>query len=116
MLKVWFQGGVGLVAVGWWLWQRDLHATLGAVVVLLVLSLWSMSRERIRRNLTGDRAESGLAGRADDDWSSLGRPLLCLDEINLRRKSQEKKDRMAFRIGILYTVLAGVIVALGFQK
>jgi len=73
-------------------------------------------RERIRRSLAGDHASSGLGGRVDDDWSTFERPLLCLDEINLKRKAQEKKDKTACRIGIVCTVLAGIVAVVGFQN
>ena len=116
LIKVWFQLAVVLAAMGWWLLRRDGPATLAAVSITLVLSSWMMSRERIRRSLAGDNAQSGLGGRVDDDWSTFERPLLCLDEINHKRKAQEKKDRNACRIGIVCTVLAGIVAVVGFRN
>jgi hypothetical protein len=116
LIKVWFQLAVVLSAVGWWMLRRDSPSTLAAVAIILALSSWMMSRERIRRSLAGDNAQSGLGGRVDDDWSTFERPLLCLDEINLKHKAQEKKDRTACRIGIVCTFLAGVVAVVGFRN
>ena len=107
---------VVLSAIGWWLLKRDSPSTLAAVSITLVLSSWMMSRERIRRSLAGDHASSRLGGRVDDDWSTFERPFLCLDEINNKRKAQERKDRTACRIGIICTVLAGIIGICGTRN
>jgi hypothetical protein len=109
LTKVWFQLAAVVSAAGWWLLKRDSPSTLAAVAIILVLGSWMMSRERIRRNFGGDKASWGLGGRIEDDWSTLDRPLVSLDEINLKRTAQEKKDRLAFRIGVVCTVLAGII-------
>jgi len=115
LIKVWFQLGVVLSVMGWWLLRRDSPSTLATVAITLVLSSWMMSRERIRRSLAGDNASSRLGGRVDDDWSTFERPFLCLDEINNKRKAQERKDRTACRIGIICTVLAGIVAVVGFR-
>jgi hypothetical protein len=107
LTRTWLHGGLVLGALGWWLWQRDAPSTVSAVSVILVLSSWMMNRERIRR---------ALAGRADDDWSTFNRPLLSLDEINHRRQAQERKDRIACRLGLLCTVLAGIVAVVGFRN
>ena len=52
----------------------------------------------------------------DDDWAAFERRLLCLDEINNKRNAQERKDRTACRIGIVCTVLAGIVAVAGFRK
>lgn len=101
--------------MGWWLWHRDNPSTMATVAIILVLSSWMMSRERIRRSLAGEHASSRLGGRVDDDWSTFERPFLCLDEINHKRKAQERKDRTACRIGIVCTVLAGLVAVIGFR-
>ena len=116
LIKVWFQLAVVLSVMGWWLMRRDSPSTLAAVAITLVLSSWMMSRERIRRSLAGDHASSRLGGRVDDDWSSFERRLLCLDEINHKRNAQERKDRTACRIGIVCTVLAGIVAVAGFRN
>ena len=94
--------------------RRDSPSTLATVSIILVLSSWMMSRERIRRSLAGDLASSSLGGRVDDDWSTFERSFLCLDEINHKRKAQERKDRTACRIGIVCTLLAGIVAVVGF--
>jgi len=107
---------VVLSATGWWLLRRDGPFTLATVSITLVLSSWMMSRERIRRSLAADHATSSLGGRVDDDWSTFDRPRLCLDDINNKRKAQEKKDKTACRIGIVCAVLAGIVAVIGFRK
>src|SRR5687767_3153739 len=68
LIKVWFQMAMVLCAMGWWLVNRDTASTVATVVIILVLSSWMMSRERIRRSLAGELASSRLGGRMDDDW------------------------------------------------
>jgi hypothetical protein len=116
LIKVWFQLAVVLTAMSWWLLRRDSPSTLATVSITLVLSSWMMSRERMRRSLAGDKAHWGLGGRVDDDWSTFQRPLVSFDEINAKRTAQERKDRTAFRIGIVCTVLAGVVGVIGFRN
>ena len=115
LMKVWMQTALGLGAMGWWLSRRDSAATFATVVITLVLSSWMMSRERIRRSLAGERSPSGLGGKVNNDWSNFERPLMCLDEINQKRKAQEQKDRTAFRMGLVFTLLAAVVAVLGFR-
>ena len=116
LIKVWFQAAVVLSVTGWWLWNRDSASTVATVSITLVLSSWMMSRERIRRSLVSERTSSGLGGRMDDDWTTFERPFLCLEEINQKRKAQERKDRTACRIGIVCTVVAGIVAVVGFRN
>ena len=111
-----FQLAVVLSVIGWWLLSRDSASTVAAVAITLILSSWMMSRDRIRRSLAGDQASSRPGGRVDDDRSAFERPFLCLDEINDKRKAQERKDRMACRIGIVCTVLAGIVAVAGVSE
>src|SRR6188768_2830067 len=53
LIKVWFQLALVLATVGWWVWRNDAPSTVAAVSVILVLSSWMMSRERIRHSFAG---------------------------------------------------------------
>ena len=116
LIKVWFQMALVLAALGWRVQRNDSPSTVAAVSVTLVLSSWMMSRERIRHSFAGDKFLWGFGGRVDDDWATFGRPLLCLDEINRKRKLQEHKDQVAFRVGLACTMLAGVVAYIGVER
>ncbi len=114
LIKVWFQCALVLAVIAWWLQGRNPASTLCAALLIMVVSSWMMNRERIRRHLSGDSTGKGRAGRAEDDWLPLDRPLLTLQEIEARCRVQAKKDRTAFRVGLACTVLAAVMGIAGF--
>ena len=116
LIKVWVQMTIVLCIAGWWLMHRDSSSTLSTVAITLVLGSWMMNRERIRNSLAGETTRPGWSCRVVDDWTSLQHPLRSLDELNRQRELQQRKDKFAFRFGIVCSVLAGVIAVLGFQN